>query len=348
MLLLIWIGISIFWAENQVAALKTFIALTLTFISSLFFFSCLMQATPNLIAKAYIIIKCSGLLLMLLIISQVFIDTFLRGFIDYKGLSPYMFRIKPTGSILGLTVFVGCAFLWTNISKTSAFFVFFITICLIFITFCQTAFYGILLATVMFALSYCMPFWATRIGMISSYTFLLLSPLFYTYVLSPTMATQSVYLKWFLSPSFFHRWLAWEYYSKKFFEKPFLGWGVESSRYLPTTPELAPGYENTLHPHNNSIQAYAELGLIGGILYALFFSSLFYLVEKHVKDRLSVAVCNATIIFGFVGAEITHNAWRNYWLSLVTLTAGLIILFIKSREVPLHVPTDHLTQRPTP
>ncbi len=346
MLLLTWIGMSVFWAENQIAALKAFIGLSCTFIFSLYFFSCLMKATPNLIYKAYAIIKIAGFFLMLLIICQIFMDTFLRDLLNYEKVSPYMLRMKPTGSILGLVAFVGCGFLWIYEGKVRAIFIFCFFFCLIVLTFCQTALYGTILGIIIFGLSYFMPFLITRIGIISSYAFLIFSPLFYTYIFPPSMVAQSPYLKWLMNKSFYHRLISWEYFSKKFFENPLLGWGAESSRYLylPTELYLAPGYERTLHPHNNSIQAYAELGIIGGILYALFFSSLFYMVERYVKDRLSIAVCNATITFGFVCAEMTHNAWRNYWLSLVVLTAGLIILFVKAREAQLPASADHLTQ----
>jgi len=339
-LLLIWMAASIFLIESPIDALKTFITLTITFISSLYFFSCLLRASPLLISKIYTIVKMAGIIFILLIITQIYIDSFI---ID-SGRSAYMLKIKPVGSILGLTSFVGCAFLWTYGNKSLSLLIFFILLCLIALSFCQTAFYAFITGMMMFGFSIFAPFWTTRIAMIFSYSFLLLAPLFYTYVLNPSMIIQSPYLQTFVNKSLFHRWLAWEYYSKKFFEKPLLGWGFESSRFIPTKPELVSGYKSLLHPHNNSIQAYVELGLIGGVLYALFFSSLFYLVEKHVKDRLSIAVCNATLTFGFISAEITHNAWRNYWLSLAALTAGLIILFIKAREAQLPASTDHLAQ----
>lgn len=346
--LLLWSGISIFWANHQGEAIKIVITLTITFISTLFFLSCMLQASPNLISKAYTLIKFSGILLILFIIFQVYIDTFFKDLINYKENAPYMFRMKPTGSIVGLTTFVGCAFLWTNNQKFLSILIFFLSFFMISLTLCQTAYYGFILSTIVLILSYLMPFWITRIGIISSYTFLICSPIIFTSFFSASIISNLSCLKWLISPNFFYRCLAWEYYSKKFFESPFLGWGIGSSRHIPAGQEMAPGFSSLIHPHNNSIQAYAELGLIGGILYALFFSSLFFLVEKHVKDRLSIAVCNATITFGLIGAEITHNIWRNYWLSLVTLTTGLIILLIKSREEQLHALAYHLTQPLTP
>lgn len=343
LLLLPWVGLSSLWAGNQTEALKIFISLTITFISTLLFLSCIMQATPDLIPKAYTLVKAAGFFLLLLIISQIFIDTFL-GDAVHTGKGPYMLRMKPTGSILGLTAFVGCAFLWVNQNKVLSVFAFILLFLMVALSLCKTACYGMILATIIFVLSYLMPFWITRIGIIFSYTFLIFSPVLFTHVFSPPMLEKSPYLKFLMHNSFFHRFLGWEYYSKKFFENPLLGWGAGSSTYIPTEPELAPGFSSLVHPHNNSIQAYVELGLVGGVLYALFFASLFYLVAKHLKDRLSIAVCNATITFGFVAAEVTHNAWRNYWLSLATLTAGLIILFLKSREAQLHDSADHLMQ----
>lgn len=342
LLLVIWIGMSFFWAENQEAVLKTFMSTAFIFVCSLFLFFCLMEATPKLTDKAYAIVKIAGFFLIFFVIFQIYFDTFFHSLIKDKNLSPfpYMLRMKPTGSILGLTAFVSCGFLWIYENKIFAIFTFLLLFCIIMLSLCQTALYGIILSTFVFLLSYSMPFWTTRIGMLASYTFLVLSPILDVYIFSPPLIAANPYLKWIINHSLFHRILCWEYYAKKFFEKPFLGWGAKSSRYLPTDSELAPGFSHLLHPHNNGIQVYVELGIIGGILYALFFASLFYLVEKKVKDRLSIAICNATIIFGFVGAVVNHDVWGSYWLSLVALTAGLIILFLKARAAQLHEQAD--------
>jgi O-antigen ligase len=283
---------------------------------------------------------------MILIIFQLCLDTFHLELKKADNNNIYM--MKPTGSILGLMGFVGCAFLWIHGHKTMVLLTSFLILILIYLTLCQTAFYGGFFSIGIFILSYIFPFWVTRISMIGTYTFLSLSPVFAAYIIPFSKINAAPYLKWIINESLFHRFLAWEYYSKKFFEQPLWGWGLESARYIPTKPELSPGYSNVLHPHRNSLQAYVELGFIGGLLFALFFASLFWLVEKHVKDRLSVAVCNATLIFGLTAAEVTTNLWRVYWLSIVGLTAGLIILFLKAREAQLHALAGHSKQPPTP
>jgi len=350
-LLLVWAGVSTFWAYRPTEALKGIISLNFTFIFSVFFISSLTKATPDLISKASTLLKWAGGFLILLIAYQICIDIFHIDIFKKHESIPY--QMKPTGSILALTSFVGCGFLWVN-NKFLSIFTFFLLTILIYLTRCETAFYGFILATFIFILSYTMPFWVTRIMMVSSYIFLVLSPLFYVYVAPPSVVTQLPYFSKILNRSLFHRFVGWELFSLKFFEHPFLGWGVESARYIPmetlnnkrySSPLYFQGTNylklgKLLHPHNNSIQVFVELGILGGLLYAFFFASLFWLVEKYVKDRLSVAVCNATLVFGFIAGEVTHNVWRNYWLALVTLTAGLLILFVKAREEQLRAEVD--------
>jgi O-antigen ligase len=348
--LLLWAGISTFWAYQPKEALKGIIALNFTFIFSVCFISALTKATPDLISKVSTLLKWTGGFLILLVAYQVFVNISHIGiFTKYKG----AYQMKPTGSILALTSFVGCGFLWVNNNKFISVLTFFLLAILIYFTRCSTAFYGIILATFVFILSYMMPFWVTRITAVSSYIFLVLSPLFFVYVVSPSVVAQWPYFAKVLNKSLFHRFIAWELFSLKFFEHPFLGWGVTSARYIPMetlgNKSYLYGKKSTsyfqlgevIHPHNNSIQVFVELGILGGLLYAFFFASLFWVVAKHVKDRLSVAVCNATLIFGFIAGEVTHNVWRNYWLALVTLTAGLLILFVKAREAQLRAEAGH-------
>src|SRR5207245_6482208 len=52
-LLLIWMGISIFWAPELTRAFKTFISVLLTFTFAFFLISCFLKATPDIISKTY-------------------------------------------------------------------------------------------------------------------------------------------------------------------------------------------------------------------------------------------------------------------------------------------------------
>lgn len=339
LLILGWSGLSLLWTINLDAGLKTLFSLGATFLFSYIFLCSILQGDSNLILKAYKLLTLSVFCLAALLVLQSIADTD-----NIKVFARSVVLIKSSGSVVGLFGFVTCASLWTRNKKTIAIIAFILMGYLIKLTACQTAVYAYVFASCIFALSYAMPFWTTRIAMLGSSSLLLLVPMLHAYIVLPVKMLSLPHYYVFLTNSFFHRLLAWEFYSHKFFEKPFLGWGIASSPYLFGKPEILSGYENTTHPHKASMQAYVELGIFGGILMSFFVAYLFWLVEKHVKDRLSVAVCNATIIFGLILADMTHKLWANYWLSLCVLAAGSILFFLKYREEQLPVEGGRLKQ----
>lgn len=77
------------------------------------------------------------------------------------------------------------------------------------------------------------------------------------------------------------------------------------------------------------------------MLFALFFVSLFLMVEKYLKDRLSIAVCNATISFALIQVEFTHSLWHNHWISWAAFLTGMLMMFLKIRAAQLHVRGGH-------
>ncbi|MBL8676083.1 MAG: O-antigen ligase family protein [Alphaproteobacteria bacterium] len=334
-------GLSVSSAVNEKAALKSFYSLSMTLVFSYIFLISILKVKPDLILRVYKTLVIIGLFLSVFLVYQASMDTFHIKFLE----RPY-YLLKPTGSILGLFGFVICAFVWTKDRKVVALFSFILIGLLIKITLCQTAIYAFILSSALFTISYLAPFWVTRISMLTSFAVLLLNPILYAYIIRPMEIINVSYYSWFLNSSFFNRLLIWEYFSHKFFEKPLLGWGLSSSRYILDKPDAIYGLQNVIHPHKSILQAYVELGLFGGILFSFFMAFLFWSVEKHVKDRLSVAVCNATILFGLLLADMTHNLWRNYYLSLCAMAAGMLILFIKDREGLRHDAVGHLKQAP--
>ncbi|MBX9622169.1 MAG: O-antigen ligase family protein [Alphaproteobacteria bacterium] len=336
-------ALSVLSASHEKVALRSFYSLSMTLVFSYIFLVSILKAKPDVILLVYKTLITIGLFLASLLVYQSIVDTFHLGFLERPS-----HLLKPTGSVLGLLGFVTCAFVWTKDRKVIALFSFILMGLLIKMTICQTAIYAFILSSIFFFISYLAPFWVTRISMVSSFVLLLLNPVLYAYIIRPMELINMSYYSWFLNNSFFHRLLIWEYFSHKFFEKPLLGWGLGSSRYIYDKPKVVGGFSNVIHPHKGVLQAYVELGLFGGILFSLFVAFLFWVVEKYVKDRLSVAVCNATILFGLLLADTTHNLWRNYYLSLCVIAAGMVILFIKDREGLQPAATGHLKQAPIP
>jgi len=337
-------GLSILWAINGKAALKTFYPLSMTLVFSYLFLTSILKTQPDFILKVYKALLIASLFLAILIIFQSAMNAF-----EIKPFAQeFTHLLKPAGSVLGLLGFVTCALLWAKDRKILAVSSFILLGILIKLTVCQTAIYAFVLASAFFAISYLAPLWTTRLAMGGSFALLLGTPFLHAYLIRPFEIVNNTYFSLFFKNSFFHRLLIWEYFSHRFFEKPLLGWGLGSSRYNYDKPKAIYAFDNVIHPHKSVLQAYVELGVFGGVLFSLFVAVLFWLIQKHVKDRLSVAVCNATLLFWLVLADMTHNLWRNYYLSLATITAGLVILFVRDRGALPHVASGRSKLSPVP
>ncbi len=339
-LLLLLGGLSTVWSFVPLSSFKAFAGTAVSFVFAYFLFSALSEPHPELFKKVNKVLVLSVTILSSVFIYQTFVSVlnikYLATFIEINN------QLKPSGSIIGLAIFVVCAYSWINNEKLLAIFMFIILSMLVYLSLCQTAQYSLIFSLIVFGLSYMLPRWVTMMAAISSFLYMILAPLIFMYILPPSTILNSPLLNKVVNESLYHRFLGWEFYSFKIFDRPFLGWGAESSRHIQDNAELAKGFSNLLHPHNASIQAFVEMGLLGGLLISLLFPALFLLVLKKVKDPLSVAVCNSTLAFAFIAAEVTHNIWHSYWISWSCLVAGLVILFVKTREVQQRVPVGHL------
>jgi hypothetical protein len=341
-LLVVLLGLSSLWSIEPLETLKIFISTIVTFVCAVY----LIGAMPHISAKSIDIIVrllLGSILCIALIFSyHLLFDTMHANGHSILYISPV--KLKPSASILGLSFFVISGFLFLRYGKIFSLLTFVLFVLFIYVSLCQTALFSMFFASMAFIFSYFFPFWSTRIAIVCSYTYIILSPLLFFHIIPASSFYQNNLLEKFMTSSLYHRFLAWEFYTEKFFEQPLTGWGAASSKYLQEEDGLAENFSNVIHPHSASIQAYLEFGLAGGILLALFFASLFWMVEKHVKDRLAVAVCNATLTFAFVAAVVTHNMWHNYWLSLSALVACLALIFVRIREGQLHASVDHSRQ----
>ncbi len=339
-LLILLSGISIIWVEDKFVAVKTLFEASLTYVSAVLLISGVKDANERHIHICKKILYIAGIAFILLYSLQAYgkiVD--LHGTIrTFKSLR----MIKPTGSIVGLFLFTACTWLWVDGKRTLASLVYILLLLAIYLSKCQTAFLAVLMAMPVYGLSVLYPMLVTRLLMIVSFSWLIFSPILYAYILTPAKIHKIPFLSSIVNNSLNIRIFVWEWYAKKFLHDGWLGFGLESGRFARRIkPEVVDGVKMTIHAHNGSLQAFYELGLLGGILFALFIASLFWVVMKSVKDKLSVAVCNATIIYALIEAQVTHNLWRNYWLSVITIASAYLILFIKFREAQQRVGGDH-------
>ena len=112
-----------------------------------------------------------------------------------------------------------------------------------------------------------------------------------------------------------HRLLIWQFVTQRIFEKPFLGWGVNTARQIPGGGEKYTLKVDTpnnkkivlfresflpLHPHNASLQIWLELGAVGAIIIAVFGWIFIRKLEDDDTDPVLFGVVISILAFNFI------------------------------------------------
>jgi O-antigen ligase len=121
-----------------------------------------------------------------------------------------------------------------------------------------------------------------------------------------------------------HRLIIWQFALERLYEHPWLGWGLDGSRFLPGGNAGIPGVEGAefmpLHPHNGFLQVWLELGVPG----VLLLSACLVSQAKHLLARLSDgplkfgAAVAASFAFLAQGL-LSYGAWQSWWIALALL-----------------------------
>jgi len=136
-----------------------------------------------------------------------------------------------------------------------------------------------------------------------------------------------------------HRLFIWNFVAKNSKEYPLLGIGFNSSKKFPVTDsqiielfgqKLHP---LPLHPHNNILQVYFELGAIGLILYLSLAYKYLLIIGKNYKttsSRNKDLICSLYACFSvyFIIAMISYNVWQSWWLFSALWIAALYSMLI--------------------
>jgi hypothetical protein len=132
--------------------------------------------------------------------------------------------------------------------------------------------------------------------------------------------------------SIIHRLLVWEYVGKEILSKPILGHGVGTSRLIgqniilkvPNTHQEIKG-GIPLHPHNNFLEIWLELGLIGIILISVVWIKIIKFGIKIRKDSyiLGTGICTSIVTI-FVISNLSFGVFQAWWMASI----GLIFLVI--------------------
>ncbi len=124
-----------------------------------------------------------------------------------------------------------------------------------------------------------------------------------------------------LPPSWAQRVGYWSHAADWISDKPFRGWGLDASRMF------APGIQ--LHPHDDALQIWLELGLVGAVAAAVFWGLTLARLSRPRADlttwprrlRRRPTCCSAASISG---------VWQEWWMALGALVAVLAALHARA------------------
>ena len=128
-----------------------------------------------------------------------------------------------------------------------------------------------------------------------------------------------------------HRLKIWEFTLSKIDERPWLGWGLAASRELatkvdPTIQEpWGPGINLLpLHPHNNALQVWVELGVLGALAFAALCAAVGWKISRLGQDPSWRACAFATFASYMTIGGLSYGAAQTWWVA----TAWLAALFL--------------------
>jgi O-antigen ligase len=104
-------------------------------------------------------------------------------------------------------------------------------------------------------------------------------------------------------------------------DKPFRGWGLDASRMF------APGIQ--LHPHDDALQIWLELGLVGAVAAAAFWGLTLARLSRPKADLL-VAATAASLAAYLLFGGVNFGIWQEWWLALGALVTVMVSLHARA------------------
>ena len=141
-----------------------------------------------------------------------------------------------------------------------------------------------------------------------------------------------------------HRLFIWNFVVKKSIERPFVGYGFNSSRKIKLAAEDFIKYDNLLlsplpmHPHNNLLQIILETGIIGLVLYLALAAKYLNRWNLCFKTAITPNILNiraagyACFSTFFIISIVSFNMWQSWWLCCYLWIATLFSLIISDKD----------------
>ena len=98
--------------------------------------------------------------------------------------------------------------------------------------------------------------------------------------------------------------------------RPIQGWGLDASRMF------GPGI--VLHPHNNPLQIWLELGAVGAVAAAAFWGVALARLSRPTPSLATAATAACAAVYLLSG--VNFGVWQEWWLALGALIAVLAVM----------------------
>ncbi len=150
-----------------------------------------------------------------------------------------------------------------------------------------------------------------------------------------------------LPRSLAHRLAIWRFVQSRIEERPYLGWGLYTSRIIPGGEDnllVDVRYQDILsvgknarqkyfqalplHPHNASFHTRLELGIPGLALYGAIWLLLAAGLHRSSGGTVVRAAGAATLVSVFITAQLSFSVWQSWWLSAQFMVAALALLLL--------------------
>lgn len=147
-----------------------------------------------------------------------------------------------------------------------------------------------------------------------------------------------------------YRLYIWDFTAGLAMEKPIWGWGFNASRAIPISEGeyvLNGRHPLPLHPHNNVLQVWVELGCVGLFIFILFLLAQLQSIEstthlqrsncrtgfkndsksliiRKLMDNMPVSMTFGLFCTYFAIGETGYGIWQNWWVAGGLLSAVII------------------------
>lgn len=125
----------------------------------------------------------------------------------------------------------------------------------------------------------------------------------------------------------------WDYAAEQAYKKPIFGWGFNASRSYPVQEsEYVDGGRSPLplHPHNNTLQVWLELGLVGLVLFSAFLSITLLGIASMPVNSYIMAAHSALFANYFVMGQTGYGIWQNWWVASIIIVTSFLKLNTKN------------------